>query len=435
MTVQPLRPFFSQIRGSITDNDELAAIDDAVADHEERLDDAETAIDNLTSTTKVLLQVSDCGFMYGKGSPNDIVVASKVIPGGTIRPGSLLKFAASICKYAPATVDTYFKVKIVQGANTVEIGYSNTAPTSLNQNFDGEWFVSTDLKWLFPKGSTTKNFYNNSVMTAGTVYSLSTSFTGQNGARNPRARSQVALVSYSGADETILIDLTQECRIDVTFRAGTADQFELLGASLTMLAPQTTTTFDGNPLLTIALGDSLTEGAGATLTGTIPNDWVSVLGRIRTGTPFKTLAIGGQKAQQIIDRIVCDGPAGKNARLLLWIGENDIGVAADPAATIKAQIDRLIAYRGGTQDLIIFNLIPSDNWTAPQLAQKDAANVMLNTYWPSLICDIQTPLTTGGVGGLVNNSYQSDYIHLNNAGYAIVANTADAKMTSLAWAV
>jgi lysophospholipase L1-like esterase len=375
--------------------------------------------------------------MYGTGV--DLVAASKVIPGGTIKPGSMLKLTALAGKYTPVSTDGYFKVRLRQGANLKEIAYSNAATTAYTQSYDFEWFVSMDLKWLFPKGSSSINFYNTTVASLATNYSISTHLANPNGSRNPRSRSNIALATYTAppTNESLTIDLTQDFTVEILLRAGTADQIELQGCTLMMYAPQTSATFDANPKLTLCFGDSLTEGAGSTPTGTIPNDWVSQLARSRLGTPFKQLGLGGQKITQIVDRIVADKVYGKNARLILWAGVNDIPDDADAVATIESQINRLIDFRGGTQNLIICNYTPNTTWTTggTYYTRMQAANDMLALNWSSIVCDLFTATTTGSTNpGYPDPTYMTDVIHHNNAGYAVDAAAIGSKMTALGWA-
>jgi lysophospholipase L1-like esterase len=331
------------------------------------------------------------------------------IPGGTITPGCELNFQAQLAKYAPNNAGWSWRAGFRQGANTVLIAQNAIGAAVHSAFVRTSVFMATDLK----------SAVNMDVNTLG-LASLAAAYTSDTGAANSdralmgaRQPGNIMFVSYSAPPtvETTLIDFSQPCTFVVEITAQNGDKIELVGASLEM---QPVVGFTLNSKTVYVYGDSLTEGTGSGAVSGAAMDVTSQLRRLRSGWPMQARGLGGQTTatltdgihigQQITERLISDA-ASKYAKVILWAGTNDFDAHAGDGpgwfAAMKIGIDRVIAYRGGTADLMLSTLHPRAGWAvgdANYTALQYVNAQMIATYG-SIVCDLFTALATAS--GLV----------------------------------
>lgn len=178
-------------------------------------------------------------------------------------------------------------------------------------------------------------------------------------------------------------------------------------------------------------GDSLTAGTGGTPYPT----------QIHTLVGFNTYngGVGGETSTQIKTRMLADaGAVNQRYIVVIWAGRNNF----TSAATVISDIAAMVASLSHTRYLVL-SIINGDN-AGERLGQTnynqilalnsqlasiytdkylEVRSVLVNSYNPALPQDV---IDFGN--DVPPTSLRSDTLHLNTAGYAIVANTIIAKM-------
>ena len=372
----------------------------------------------------LLVQSGRTGWAYGSASYQPLV--SAVIPGGSIRPGAALTFKGLLAKYTPYNGGYGWRLRFVQGGNSVVFAQNSVAATLGTYGFEHEITLSHDRRWGF-SNSVTTNVHNLPSMVAGTYSTDMAIANSAPSAKSPRAKSNcVAFASYSAPPtvETVLIDFDQDVTLYLDVSAVANDAVEVLAFKLLMQTASFLGTNFAAPRATGLWGDSLSEGSGSTTN----NDMLSVLGRTRTGRPLINEGLGGQTITQVADRILADPVAGKSWDMVLWAGINDASADASAwTATVIAQINRIKAFRAAGSRMLILNYHPNTSWAAGILSAEVAVNANLLAAYGGEVVDVYSVMN--GVSG----NY-ADTVHPNDTGYAAIAAAVSSKMTSQGWA-
>lgn len=183
-------------------------------------------------------------------------------------------------------------------------------------------------------------------------------------------------------------------------------------------------------------GDSFTSGAGATAQNAFPTVLAANL-----GAGYYNGGIGGQTSTEIKDRFIADVTGKKYLTNVFWLGRNNyasvVAVKDDIAACVAA------TESGRYLVLSILNGATEDN-TTPEYATIEALNADLASIYGDRFVDVKSYLLTKGNGGTADNdniaagivplSLRSDGLHLNDAGYAHVADLVGGILQSKGWA-
>lgn len=382
------------------------------------------------SGVQVLAAAGRSGPVWGNAAAS-ITVFTCVVPGGSVPPGAILRFKGLLAKYAPNNGGFGIAIKAAQGANSVGLAQQSLGATLGTYSFEHHIALSDDLKWGFPFSRSVNLFDTASQSTAAALAGNLYSTSGNPLSRTPTAKGPIAFRTYSAPPvvETTLVDWSSDVTLTVTLSPVTNDCVELVAFSVEAVSDSLAGSNRASPLATLFAGDSLTQGAGATTSGV--TDYVAQLGKLRPGRPVLNDGMGGQLITTIVDRVIASKVAGRYWDLVLWAGAND--ASADAAAwwaTMRAQIDRLLAYRAPGTRTIICNGHPNTAWAAGIVSAQLTVNANLALTYGSMVCDLYSALTSGGV---TQAGYLSDTIHLNDTGYGVVAATVSAKMTALGW--
>mgnify|MGYP000157890029 FL=1 len=373
-----------------------------------------------------ITSIGRSGAVWGNGS---YVMGTATIPAGTVKAGGMLRLRGLLSKLSPFNGGSSISVALKQDSNTVTIGQTSLNATMANYPFAQDLQLSNDRKWAFTSGTNSVNFYGQAATAAG-VYSLQTVVAdGGPSTAYPRTQSTIAFTSYTSAPvvETVLIDFDRDVTLSVTVGIVTGDCVELLYCSLEAVSSLANGLTTGlSP--TIFLGDSLTEGTGATTGNELPN----LVGKARPGRGVFNFGMGGQTISTIVDRALTDPVAGKYWDMVLWAGVNDVTANATTwFNTIKNQITRLRAFRAPNARMMILNFHPKTDWSAELKAAEVSVNAMLLAEYGSLVVDVYTAV--GTTGGAVPGANLADTQHLNDTGYGLVKDAIIAKMTALGW--
>lgn len=193
------------------------------------------------------------------------------------------------------------------------------------------------------------------------------------------------------------------------------------------------------------MGDSLTVGTGATGGLTYPYDVAASWSPRRW---YYNGGVGGETSSQILDRYLALDSGYRGGTLLIWAGRNNYSNSAQVQADIAAMVAAHNLADGNNRYLVLSIIngdyaneyIGQSGWT--QIVDLNAA--LASTYGTRFV-DVRGPLVEAGAPSgaypdptayaenIPASGVRSDQIHLNNAGYAIVAELATAKIISFGW--
>lgn len=181
------------------------------------------------------------------------------------------------------------------------------------------------------------------------------------------------------------------------------------------------------PIEIVAWGDSLTQGTGGD-----GDSWPVWFTKLNSGITVINKGVGGQTSTQIKERMLADKEMhGKFT--VIWAGRNN---AYDQKGTVQADIAAMVAALASPHYLIVG--IPNganetkdgpDRW---KLHLIDKLNAGLKETYGSRFVDIRPILVDAydpaqpqdvkdHADNVVPSSLRSDGLHLNSAGYKIVA--------------
>lgn len=184
-------------------------------------------------------------------------------------------------------------------------------------------------------------------------------------------------------------------------------------------------------------GDSLTAGSGTATNSQAY--YPTVLGNLYS--PFRPVfngGVGAETSTQIKARFLVRGLAVRDVPSALWLGRNNF---TDPT-TVKADIAACVADHA-TVEFIVLGVLPSASDSAGNLATIAQLNADLAILYGSKYADVLAYLQANGDGsandladiaaGLTPRSLRSDAVHLNDAGYALVAAFVRTKFDALGY--
>jgi lysophospholipase L1-like esterase len=195
-------------------------------------------------------------------------------------------------------------------------------------------------------------------------------------------------------------------------------------------------------------GDSLTYGVGAThgssdyptvMTGLLNSSVWSVGGNL--GVSGQPVGPASQNPSMLYAAAQSSGidslyDAGKAANVCLcWGGNNDIRLGAD-APTVLGRLQSYCASRRAAGwKVLVFTILPctGSGYASGFEAIRNALNISLRATWHTFcdgLVDVAADSRIGVLGEEQQSTYYyTDHIHLNPAGYAIVADYAAAAVS------
>lgn len=185
----------------------------------------------------------------------------------------------------------------------------------------------------------------------------------------------------------------------------------------------------------VSQGDSLANASGVSVPA---NSWLVIAGGTR---PTFNNGVNGATSTQIKNIVLADSNY-NNWLNIYWVGHNNI----TPNATVISDINAMIAHQTttGGKFLVISPLQNSGNGTGSStyLNTITLRSTMASTYGANYL-DIASVLLANGNGSGTDNtaisngytppSLQSDNIHLNDAGYAVVGAAVRAALAAKGW--
>ena len=232
-----------------------------------------------------------------------------------------------------------------------------------------------------------------------------------------------AAITLNGTSDT----LTLKTRVQGT-PSSNGEYHSLEGFTVELLNTPTPVSYNSDYVA--CWGDSLTAGTGATFGST---DYPHVLGKARIGKPFINLGIGGETAAQILTRFLADKVNGVCNTAVLWWGRNNVGSPTMQADVLSALASAVAALNHSRYIIMpVLNASTEPNGSANKIA-IDALNAAIASTYPAAnFLDIVAVICTEA-NGTPNAAWLSDTIHLNATGYAAVAASVDAKLTTNGW--
>lgn len=174
-------------------------------------------------------------------------------------------------------------------------------------------------------------------------------------------------------------------------------------------------------------GDSLTQGSGSTAW----NDYPSALSKLKR-VPYYNGGVAGETAQQIVARMLLDPIHVRNGTVVMWMGRNNV-TGSNPVTTILTQLAIAVAALGHTRYVILTVTNASDEPSgSANFITITAINDAIIAAYPNNYLDIRSILATDP-GSVIPAALRSDTIHLNDAGYLVVATSVDAFLTGKGW--
>lgn len=348
------------------------------------------------------------GAIYGgAGNVAFFTAASITVPAGTMKGGELMRISAAIAKYLPFNANTPFQVTVgnAGGTQVVVLQGSNAATLGWIQVVQ-ELQVSTDRKWGF---CTSINAFNQTApgvtdVTTPTPSSFKQQYWGLSGPTlNIGARASsatVAFVSYSAPPtiETILVNFDNDVVINFNISVRNTDVAEMVSPRVTIFSAGPAPV-NVAPAKTVAIfGDSLIEGSGSTTIGNVTYDYPSQFRRLQPGRPVDQAGLGGQTTVQIVTRVLADPVRGKLWKLVVHAMTNDINTDGPTWwNAIYPYFDQIIAFRGGSANLLFPNLHPRAGWgtaSAYYVATQYVNAQLLARYGTSMVVDRFTALAS-----------------------------------------
>ncbi|MCM3901014.1 MAG: SGNH/GDSL hydrolase family protein [Pyrinomonadaceae bacterium] len=194
------------------------------------------------------------------------------------------------------------------------------------------------------------------------------------------------------------------------------------------------------PRFILCDGDSLTSGTGSTGGNTYPEQLRVLLGSswsmIETGVAGQTvIQMESDAATQVDGQLNTASP---QKVLCAWGGTNDLAVGGSSAAVAYANYAAYcLARRTAGWKVVAMTILPraAAGISATFETDRQTVNASIRSNWRSFanaIADVGGSALIGDAGDNDNITYyDADDIHLNNAGYAIVAGLVKAAIESI----
>lgn len=357
----------------------------------------------ITKVAKVLAGSSTPVQIWGGAGAAAKVAGTVVIPAGQIRPDSLLRISG-LCNFIlPNNAGRAVYVRL----NGTAVGQSFPAASLGGLHFTHDLYVLPDL-------------------TGVAAYSPNL-----NDVLSPTGGQGSPFSAHANTKTSVAVDLTGAVTLTIELQPVNGDTAELTGWVVENLSPSAAPVLSVAPSTAVACwGDSLTNGTGASgVLTSYPGQLLSVK---RPGKAAANLGIGGQTSAQILARIQADKMRGKHWTSIFWMGRNDVG-AADLTSTVMAALNAAVANLSHSRFLIgtVTNASTETTGSA-NLTAILACNAAITAAYPNNVVQIQSTMATEP-DGTIPLSKRSDSVHLNDSGYAQVADLFDAALTAKGW--
>lgn len=193
----------------------------------------------------------------------------------------------------------------------------------------------------------------------------------------------------------------------------------------------------------VFMGDSLTAGTGSTGGLTYPQDVAASWSRQRW---YYNGGVGGETSSQILTRYLALDANYKAGTLLIWAGRNNFADGAQVQSDIAAMVAEHDA-NGGAGRFLVLSITTAAGEAFPSTGydQITELNADLSETYGDKFVDVLALLVAEGApaGGYPDptafagryppSGLRFDAVHLNNAGYAIVAVPVYAKIAAFGW--
>lgn len=171
----------------------------------------------------------------------------------------------------------------------------------------------------------------------------------------------------------------------------------------------------------LALGDSITQGVGATAEAAYP----AVLASL-TGWVVVNGGVSGDVSAQALERLPALLAEHEPALVIVSIGGNDFLRRVDARDT-EANIRSIIAASRGASAQVLLVAVPQ-----PTLGAAIGAGLSDHPLYEKLASELKLPLHAGGWAQVLGDeALKSDQIHANAAGYRKFAEGLAATLRSL----
>lgn len=402
---------------------EMYANETAV-DAENAAESASRAEAAVGKSGKALIAAGTSGPIYGAAGAGQIVAHRVLLEPNAIVGGATLRFHMQLVKHAPFNASHSWRLRIgsrVVSQNTVGATISNLVVEQiLHFAYDRKSCMTFDQNVFGMASVNTAGLYANMGARTGSPLSL-----------GARATGTTMFVEYSSPPtvETVVVDFSAPVEIVLEVRAQNGDVVEAVACSLEVMAAGDAPVNTCNPTALSIWGDSLVEGSGSAPESNVPMDFPSQLRRLMAGTPVAARGLGGQRAAQIVGRLLSDPILGGAWNSVIWAGTNDFAAANGPAwwAAIKSSIDAAMNFRQGKKTIVI-NMIPRASWAVGDANYQamQFVNSQIAATYGEAVCDVFSALATDA--GKIPASLMADDVHLSNAGYTVVSSVVFQKI-------
>lgn len=335
--------------------------------------------------------------------------AAVTIPANTVKGGERIEFGGSLKKYQPFNANLPYRITLTNpGGSSVVIAQASLSATIGDFPLWQEIQIASDRKSAFSMSINAFNIAGPTLIDPTSATTLSNtllrrdqplpSATAAISARTPSLTIMFASYTAPPTVETVLVDFTQPVIVSFDVSPRNGDVAELFGPFVRINAANPNPINFANPHAILVAGDSLTEGNNSVAVSGAPQDYVSQLRRLLPGYPVDSRGLGGQITSQITARVLADPVSGKQWKLVLETGANDINTDGPTWwAAMYPSIDQVVAFRGGTSGLIITNLWPRQGWatnSAYYIATQYVNAQLLARYGSSAVADLFSALAT-----------------------------------------
>lgn len=173
-------------------------------------------------------------------------------------------------------------------------------------------------------------------------------------------------------------------------------------------------------------GNSLVEGFG----DVVPGGWPTRLARTMPGRAIYNGGVGGEAAEQIVNRLLAAPVLGLRWTLVLDLARNDVGTS-NMIPAVMAQIDRVRAARPADAPLIVATCTPAMNEpaTSPEGRQIAAFNAALKARGDVVVLDTFATLVDRS-DGTISQGRMFDRVHWGTEAHRRVAEATRALLVS-----
>lgn len=233
--------------------------------------------------------------------------------------------------------------------------------------------------------------------------------------------------AQSTAPVSMAIDFNADQVLTIESRPINGDQVTLNGFTVRNFALPSVANFAPSRAVA-AWGHSLIAGTGDTA---VPGGWVTRLLQAEPGRPVFNGGIGGQKAAEIVDRLVADHVRGRYWTVILDLARNNVS-DPDMIDAVMRQIDRARAALSPGVAMIVATCTPAANEpSSTSNGQQIAAfNAQLRSRSDVITLDCFATLVNQSDGTISADRLSNDGIHWSSSGHALIQASASALLMS-----